>query len=50
MKSRLPLFVSSLTGCVLVTSLVVGCSAVSGVLAGPGADGPLRGAPILGTH
>ena len=43
MKSGLLLFVPSLTGCVLVDSLVVCCSAVSGVLAGPGADGPLRG-------
>lgn len=34
MKSRLPPFVPSLTGCVFVASLVVGCPAVSGALAG----------------
>jgi peptidoglycan lytic transglycosylase len=50
MKSVRHLFVPSLTGGVLVVSLVCGCPAVSGALAGPGADGPLRvtaGTPSL---
>src|SRR5712691_7009472 len=35
------LFVPSLTGCVLVASVVFGCPAVSDALARPVADGPL---------
>ncbi len=38
------LFALSLTGCVLVASLVFGCPDVSGALARPGADG-IRSAP-----
>jgi rare lipoprotein A len=48
MTSVLRLFVPSLTGCVLVASLVCGWPAVSGALARPGADGPLRA--TAGTH
>ena len=40
MKRDLPLFVPSLTGCVLVASLVFCCPDVYGALAGPLADGP----------
>jgi hypothetical protein len=40
MKRALPLFVPSLTGCVLVASLVLCRPDVSGARAGPLADGP----------
>jgi rare lipoprotein A len=40
MKRALPLFVPSLTGCVLVASLVLCGPDVYGAPAGPGADGP----------
>ena len=40
MKRALPLFVLSLTGCVLVASLVLCSPDVSGAQAGPLADGP----------
>ena len=39
MKRALPLFVPSLTGCVLVASLVFGCPDVYGALEGVTADG-----------
>jgi peptidoglycan lytic transglycosylase len=42
MKSAPPLFGPSLTGWVLVASLVFGCQGVSRTLAGAGADGLLR--------
>src|SRR5687767_15451647 len=39
MKRALPLFVPSLTGCVLVASLVFGCPDVDGAQGGRTADG-----------